>query len=150
MSYIYTYCGEVPAEGELPPDVAVVARVVSAWQLEDPRLFEQEFQRSLPALCRLDPEEFQVLLPCLQEVHDWHLTPALAAVLQTAFAAVKGCEDDLSSSHLSGEVWRQCALMLAEVALDAAAAVPVASSVLASGPQLPRPVQAADPENPGV
>jgi len=125
----------------------------------------------------LGPEEFQVLLPCLQEVHDWHLTPALAAVLQTAMAAAKGCEDELCSRlQLSGEVWRQCALMLAEVALDAAAylpeaplpaapeldsmtpqplaavaaTVPVASSVLATGPKLPRPVQAADPENPGV
>lgn len=124
---VYDYCCDLPASGvQSPEELALVARVAAAFQLEDPRRFDAEFRRSLPAFCGgLGPAEFQVLLPCLQELQDWHLTPALAKVLEVAhwglLSARAGQNNDAS------EVWRQCAMMLAEVALDAAVYLPEAS-----------------------
>uniref|UniRef100_A0A7S4Q5U3 Uncharacterized protein n=1 Tax=Alexandrium monilatum TaxID=311494 RepID=A0A7S4Q5U3_9DINO len=182
---VHSYCADLPAgDGPPPAELALVARVAAAWQLEDARQFSAEFQRSLPALCRLAPAEFQVLLPCIQETHDWHLTPAFGAVLHSTLSALVQ-QAAVGSSQASdgrgaGEAsWRQGALMLTEVALDAAAYLPEAAldegarlpevlpqTVHASAPsaaslglaasaaprttQMPRPLQAADPEHPGV
>jgi len=173
---VHDWCADLPEEGKPPMELALLARVAAAWQLEDPRRFETEFSRSLKAFCRLRPAEFAVLLPCVHELHDWHLTPALGQVLQIALVA----QDEEARVPSAAEAWRQCALMLAEVSLDAAAYLPEAplpevppqylptcaddiASSSADGPlavglplpqatlaQVPRPPQAADAEHPGV
>ncbi|CAE8606239.1 unnamed protein product, partial [Polarella glacialis] len=58
---IHEYCGDLPASSDEPPpeELAMVARVAAAFQLEDPRRFLSEFEKSLPVLCRLPPHEFQ-------------------------------------------------------------------------------------------
>lgn len=168
VSIIHSYCSELPTEGNLPGEVALVARVAAVWQLEDPRQFSSEFQRSLPNFCRLSPVEFAVLLPCIHEMHEWHLTPAFGKIIKIA---LEFWQED--TTPIGSEVWSQCALMLTEVALDAAAYLPEApvpdvpagleepkiSALAAStiktplptpGVNLPRPLQAADPEHRGV
>eukprot|EP00435_Cladocopium_sp_Y103_P020926 s2728_g5.t1 len=97
----------------------MVARVVAAFQLEDPQRFSSEFQRSIETFCSLEAAEFKVLLPCLQELQDWHYTKAFAKVLEVAkWGLEHGSEPE------GPEVWRQCSMMLAEVALDAAVYLP--------------------------
>ncbi|CAE7885026.1 unnamed protein product [Symbiodinium microadriaticum] len=62
---IYDFLADLPRDLATPPkELAMVARVVAAFQVEDPRQFSAEFQRNLWALCLLPPSEFQVLLPC--------------------------------------------------------------------------------------
>lgn len=124
ISLIYCYCADIQQDDEIPVELAFVARVAAAWQLEDPEKFSFEFERSLPALCRLHPAEFAVLLPCLHELQDWHLTPALAKVLDVALASQQKGVTAAEVVPNALEVWRQCALMLTEVALDAAAYLP--------------------------
>lgn len=169
LTNIFDFCKDFPAapvgEEELPK-VALVARVVAVWQTEDPMRFAQEFQRSLPALCRLPCAEFVVLLPAVQTLDDWHLTPALGGVLE---AALWSLEEGEAAGH---GPQRACALtMLTEVALDAAAYLPEAflppapelASAIAAAPwlatqvavatvssALPRPAIAADAAHPGV
>lgn len=150
----------------------MVARVVAAFQLEDPQRFSSEFQRCIETFCSLEAAEFKVLLPSLQELQDWHCTKAFAKVLEVArWGLEHGSEPE------GQEVWRQCAMMLAEVALDAAVYLPdvfipepdeetsdqavvklsgaappefvLACSIL-SGMRLPRPVPAADANHPGA
>lgn len=161
---IFCYLADLPG-GELPKEVAMVARLLGAWQLEEPRRFQTEFQQSLPILCRLEPSDFKALLPCLQEMQEWHTTCALHAVLEVALWGLSGKEGAL-------EAFQQAALMLSEVALDAAvylpdAAIPTApdsSTGCSQTPppplpftapgvrplQLPRPLEAADACDPGV
>ncbi|CAK0882090.1 unnamed protein product [Prorocentrum cordatum] len=173
IAHVHDYCADLSPEGDPPVELALVARLAAAWQLEDPRQFSVEFQRSLPAFCALPPADFAVLLPCIQETHDWHLTPALGAVLRTALAAA-GAEASLPDA---AEVWRQAAGMLTEVALDAAAYLPeaplcappqrllqrcrdgaAAAAAAAAAPpvrpvvpsRMPRPVPAAEPAGHGV
>ncbi|CAE7461471.1 CACNA1S [Symbiodinium sp. CCMP2592] len=133
---IYDFLADLPRDLATPPkELPMVARVVAAFQVEDPRQFSAEFQRNLWALCLLPPSEFQVLLPCLQELQDWQATPGFGKVLETATWGLglslrgdpvgldlEGLEDAQLSE--SPEVWRQCSLMLAEVALDAAVYLP--------------------------
>eukprot|EP00913_Durusdinium_trenchii_P006682 g6279.t1 len=45
-------------------ELGILARVVAAFQLEDPRQFASEFERSLKTFTRLQPLEFKALLPC--------------------------------------------------------------------------------------
>lgn len=171
---IYDFLADLPRDLATPPkELAMVARVVAAFQVEDPRQFSAEFQRNLWALCLLPPSEFQVLLPCLQELQDWQATPGFGKVLETA---TWGLEDAQLSE--SPEVFRQCSMMLAEVALDAAVylpevsipdismevEVPPASCSSSSSSsragqlaqmqfgsrRIPRPVPAADPTHEGV
>lgn len=177
VGQVHEFCADVPEAGDLPPELAVLARFAAAWQLEDPRTFAAEFSRSLPVFCRLAVAEFRVLLPCVQEMDDWHLTHALGKVLS---CALESAADDGSSEPC--EAWRQCALMLSEVALDAAAYLPDAPlppTRMPAGPiragsrrvddvgladavpasaltalyqrnNLPRPLQAADADHEGV
>eukprot|EP00933_Yihiella_yeosuensis_P003527 TRINITY_DN10644_c4_g4_i1.p1 TRINITY_DN10644_c4_g4~~TRINITY_DN10644_c4_g4_i1.p1 ORF type:complete len:579 (+),score=114.22 TRINITY_DN10644_c4_g4_i1:51-1739(+) len=172
---VYEYALDLPAASEDPPpkELAMIARVAAAFQLEDPQRYLVEFQRSLPTFCRLSPSEFKYLLPCLQETQDWHLTPALAKVLEVAHW---GLSTGVGSDGDSTEIWRQCALMLTEVALDAAVYLPeapvpepplvwkgkadtmmpqsalanVAAIAMSTVAKLPRPVPAADAGNDGV
>lgn len=174
----YDYCLDLPddlAYEVVPPALPLVARLVAVWQVEDPMRFSSEFQRSLPALCRLPPAEFQVLLPSIQELQDWHLTPALGKCLEL-LAYSLGHNDKMTSDHGICDARRTllqpCALGLAEVALDAAAYLPDAPvpevptnvpsgkcmaansfGALAAHIQncdIPRPVMASDPSHPGV
>ncbi|CAK9082771.1 unnamed protein product [Durusdinium trenchii] len=55
---IYDYCADLPASEEL----GILARVVAAFQLEDPRQFASEFERSLKTFTRLQPLEFKAQL----------------------------------------------------------------------------------------
>eukprot|EP00927_Polykrikos_kofoidii_P006722 TRINITY_DN12716_c0_g1_i2.p1 TRINITY_DN12716_c0_g1~~TRINITY_DN12716_c0_g1_i2.p1 ORF type:complete len:820 (-),score=153.78 TRINITY_DN12716_c0_g1_i2:60-2519(-) len=147
MGDIYDYCIDLQhgdgvsglsAATALPlQNVALIARVVAAWQLEDPRKFSSEFQRALPIFCRLPYQEFAMLLPCLHEMQDWHLTPAFAKVFEAALgtltsgtvASASEGNYSVSADRKAGEtdeVLRQCVLMLAEVALDASAYLPEA------------------------
>lgn len=172
MKDIYDYCWDLPDQQDAPEELAMLARVIAAWQLEDPRQFSGEFQNALPVLCRLGPAEFEVLLPCIQEMQDWHLTPALGKVLEIALVT--------SGAGMAGgsvDAWQQSALMLTEVALDAAAYLPEAPlgqapsllkashqqtemhkgaaaglRVVSQPPRLPmpRPVQAAEAGDLGV
>merc|ERR1712232_950854 len=171
---IYDYCSDLPADGPLPLDLPLIARVVAAWQLEDPRQFSREFRQSLEVFCRLQCDEFNVLLPCLQETPDWHLSGALSKVLASTLVSL---DPDAEAVDVQ-EIRQQCCLMLTEVALDAAAYLPEAP-LLAPPPRielpggrvtepervasssswrssasedakLPRPLQAADAEHPGV
>ncbi|CAE7560756.1 unnamed protein product, partial [Symbiodinium natans] len=172
MQDAFDFLSDLPRDLATPPkELPMLARVVAAFQVEDPRQFSAEFQRTLWALCLLPPQEFQVLLPCLQELQDWQATPGFGKVLEVA---VWGLEETQLSE--SPEVWRQCSMMLAEVALDAAVYLPEvaipeicaeevpspspASSsrsaevaharLAASRLRAPRPVPAADPTHEGV
>lgn len=167
---IFDYCADLPVTVTAPEELAMVARVVAAFQLEDPQRFSSEFQRSIETFCSLEAAEFKVLLPCLQELQDWHYTKAFAKVLEVAkWGLEHGSEPE------GPEVWRQCSMMLAEVALDAAVYLPdvfipepdeetsdqaavsgssapefdLACSIL-SGVRLPRPVPAADANHQGA
>eukprot|EP00434_Breviolum_minutum_P001145 symbB.v1.2.001003.t1/scaffold43.1/size391093/32 len=164
---IFDYCADLPITSQAPEELAIVARVVAAFQLEDPRQFTSEFQHAIEAFCQLEPSEFKVLLPCLQELQDWHFTKAFAKVLEVAHWGLE-CSD---SQRM--EAWRQCAMMVAEVALDAAVYLPevslpplddpevtghrlaasaefALSCSLLNGVRLPRPVPAADAKHEGV
>jgi len=164
---IFDYCADLPVTSQAPEELAIVARVVAAFQLEDPRQFTSEFQHAIEAFCQLEPSEFKVLLPCLQELQDWHFTKAFAKVLEVAHWGLE-CSD---SQRM--EAWRQCAMMVAEVALDAAVYLPevslpplddpevtghrlaasaefALSCSLLNGVRLPRPVPAADAKHEGV
>lgn len=168
---IFDYCADLPVTTAAPEELAMVARVVAAFQLEDPQRFSSEFLRSIETFCSLEAAEFKVLLPSLQELQDWHCTKAFAKVLEVArWGLEHGFEPE------GQEVWRQCAMMLAEVALDAAVYLPdvfipepdeetsdqavavsgsappefvLACSIL-SGIRLPRPVPAADANHQGA
>merc|ERR1712232_1454617 len=177
---IYDYCSDLPADGPLPLDLPLIARVVAAWQLEDPRQFSREFRQCLEVFCRLQCDEFNVLLPCLHETPDWHLSGALSKVLASTLASLNPNAEAIDVE----EIRQQCCLMLTEVALDAAAYLPEAPLIappprtelpggrmvepgraassssqlrgtMCRGPgaenaKLPRPLQAADAEHPGV
>eukprot|EP00929_Paragymnodinium_shiwhaense_P096609 TRINITY_DN58248_c0_g1_i1.p1 TRINITY_DN58248_c0_g1~~TRINITY_DN58248_c0_g1_i1.p1 ORF type:complete len:740 (-),score=220.17 TRINITY_DN58248_c0_g1_i1:47-2158(-) len=174
---IFDYCGDL-APSEVPPELPVVARLVAAWQLEDPRHFSAEFLRALPVFCRLPNLEFSMFLPSVNDLYDWHTTEAFGKVFEVAWETLRPSATLGWSQSEASEVRRQCSFMLAEVALDAAAylpeapflpaapVVPAVSSTsrpqqresatahgLLSGSapaQLPRPSQAADAAHPGV
>eukprot|EP00928_Gymnodinium_smaydae_P030511 TRINITY_DN22671_c0_g1_i1.p1 TRINITY_DN22671_c0_g1~~TRINITY_DN22671_c0_g1_i1.p1 ORF type:complete len:727 (+),score=143.00 TRINITY_DN22671_c0_g1_i1:29-2182(+) len=166
---IHEYCGDLPEEPIADEQLALLARVAAAWQLEDPRMFSHEFQVSLRSFCKLGCDEYRVLLPSIHEMHDWHLSPALRKVFECALASLR---------ENVGETRKQCCLMLTEVALDAAAYLPdaplpnsppmesappasenealraasaFASSVLSvTQTKMPRPLQAEDASHHGV
>jgi hypothetical protein len=175
----YDYCLDIP-ENAVPSALPIVARLIGVWQVEDPMRFASEFQRSLPVLCRLPPAEFEVLLPSLHELQDWHLTPGLGKSLELlsySLDAASSCNDaqsggDHGSSDGRRALMQSCALGLAEVSLDAAAylpdaPLPVAPATPRSAPRcesnrfetlaatigssnIPRPAVASDPTHPGV
>lgn len=144
----YEYCElllDQDASKDVPPQLPLVARVIAVWQVEDPVRFEQEFRRSLVLLSRMSLSEFETLVPCIHELQDWHLTPAFAKVLELADQA-------LSSEDTARRAFRPCALMLTEVALDAAVVLheapvpeaPASSSPASSGSGL-MPVTDVEP-----
>lgn len=173
---IYEFCLDIPRDAQNPQllELAVVARVVAVFQLEDPRRYLSEFQRSIPVFCTLPDSDFQILLPSLQETQDWHLTPAFGKILELTMSYLDAPSNKFPDANA---VWRHAALMLVEIALDAAvylpeAAVPeppsepqqfdtavyscpafpaaVSASTMSVAVTLPRPVPAADPQYVGV
>jgi len=123
---VFDYCKGLSEDAASPEDVdpdavlPVLARFVAVWQLEDPVRFAHEFSLSLRAFCRLPPAEFEVLIPALHELQDWHMTPALIKVLQVVEWAVS------QAGTTSAKALCPSALLLTELALDAAAYLPEA------------------------
>mmetsp|Transcript_67470 Transcript_67470/g.161892 ORF Transcript_67470/g.161892 Transcript_67470/m.161892 type:complete len:764 (+) Transcript_67470:55-2346(+) len=125
---VYDYCKALNDEGlsgssEVDPDTVLplLVRFITVYQLEDSVKFAHEFSTCMPVFCRLKPAEFQVLIPAVQNLQDWHQSPALIKVLQVAEWAV---EEAVPS--LAGKVFPATALMTTEVALDAIVYLPEA------------------------
>lgn len=117
MQDMYDYCIDLSLDEDIPAQLELVARMISVWQIEDPLCFSSEFRRSLGVLCRLPSESFQFLLPSIQELDDWHCSPALAKVLEVML----DCMTEKDSAP-----FQTCALMLAEIAMDATVYLPEA------------------------
>lgn len=166
---VFDFCEQLPKTGTSPPpQLALLARAVGAYQAEEPMKFAPEFRRSLGVFHMLPPAEFMVLLPGIQALPDWHLTPALGKI----FDVLKWASDPTVQKDVDAlQAWRQAALMVTEVALDPAAylpeaplpsAPPTTSMLPGTGSSanhtpvepwprgVPRPAVAADPEHPGV
>lgn len=169
-------CAESDDDVAVPVQLPMVGRLIAVWQLEDPLRFATEFRRSLPALCRMPPEDFEVLLLGVCELQDWHLTPGFAKAFEVLTWALLEDQGREASSGTRNAL-RSCILNLTELALDAAAYLPDAplpdappcrraensgksgadaSAVFSAGmldmpnSSIPRPVVASDPKHPGV
>eukprot|EP00746_Dinoflagellata_sp_MGD_P157504 gnl/MRDRNA2_/MRDRNA2_86227_c0_seq3.p1 gnl/MRDRNA2_/MRDRNA2_86227_c0~~gnl/MRDRNA2_/MRDRNA2_86227_c0_seq3.p1 ORF type:complete len:756 (+),score=160.06 gnl/MRDRNA2_/MRDRNA2_86227_c0_seq3:68-2269(+) len=134
LAEVFDFCEHLPKGDDAPPpQLAMIARAVGAYQAEEPMKFAPEFRRSLEVFCKLPHAEFTVLLPGIQALSDWHLTPALGKLFEALKWASDPFGDGTPSTEFSFEkgdellqAWRQAALMLTEVCLDPAAYLPEA------------------------